>query len=519
MTRRIIYKNSCIICKISYYFPMQNCLFSWIGKTDLRVAGGGSDEGIGPIAQAASDIRFSDIVLLSDHSAQQTEIFVDWLKRRVTAKIFVKPVQLSSPMHFGEVYEKTRNVLKEFTAEKRSAELTFHVSPGTPVMAATWIIIAKTRFNATLIESSVPHGTKILSVPFDISADYLADLLKKPDEQLSEGLISNVPEFSLIIHRSAAMQLLVKQALRIARRSVTVLIQGESGTGKEGLAKAIHNASVRRGNFVPVNCGAIPEPLAEGLLFGYRKGSFTGADRDQPGYFEAASGGTLFLDEIGELPSYLQVKLLRVLQERRVQRIGEHHERNVDVRIIAATNRNLLQEVAAGSFREDLYFRLAVMVLDLPPLRERKEDINPLIDHFLGRINDEAAALQPGYQAKHISVAARNRLKQYSWPGNIRELENVLERLAIWTEKKVIAEDEVKAALRQFNKGLTEVLGRPIGNGFRLDNLLKEVEKHYMERALRETGGNKSKAANLLGFNHYQTFTKRLEKFLELDDI
>jgi DNA-binding NtrC family response regulator len=491
---------------------MSKYLFSWIGKTDLRVAGGSGDEGIGPVAQAASDITFSDIVLLSDHSTELTELFVNWLKRRVAAKILVRPLQLSNPMHFGEVYEGTRNVLREFTADKRSADLTFHVSPGTPVMAATWIILAKTCFNATLIESSVPHGTRILSVPFDISADYLADLLKKPDDQLSGGLISNAPEFSLIIHRSAAMQLLLKQAHKVARRGVTVLIQGESGTGKEGLARAIHDASSRRGKFIPVNCGAIPEQLADGLLFGYRKGAFTGADRDQPGYFEAANGGTLFLDEIGELPSYLQVKLLRVLQERRVQRIGEHHERDVDVRIIAATNRNLLQEVAAGTFREDLYFRLAVMVLDLPPLRERKEDINPLIDHILGRINKEATAMQPGYQAKQISVVARNRLKRYSWPGNIRELENVLERLAIWTEKKIITEDEVKATLRQFDKGLAEVLDRPIGNGFRLDSLLKEVEKHYVERALRETGGNKSKAATMLGFNHYQTFTKRLEK-------
>jgi transcriptional regulator with PAS, ATPase and Fis domain len=317
------------------------------------------------------------------------------------------------------------------------------------------------------------------------------------------------------------MQRILQRAHTVSLRNVSVLIQGETGTGKELVAREIHDASLRKGKpFVPVNCGAIPDQIAESLLFGHGKGAFTGADRNHVGVIEAANGGTLFLDEIGELPLQLQVKLLRALQEKEIHPIGETKTRKIDVRVIAATNRNLLVEVEAGRFREDLYFRLAVAVLELPPIRQREGDITLLTDHFLELINREFAEGQPGYRAKKISAAALNVLKRHSWPGNVRELENVLKRAAIWSEGVTITETDIQDAIlsQPLRQGVDGVLGRPFDDAFNLDRVLHEVEKHYLERALQEASGNKTKAAAIIGFDNYQTFTNRLSKVRETKD-
>ena len=212
------------------------------------------------------------------------------------------------------------------------------------------------------------------------------------------------------------------------------MIEGESGTGKELLAKAIANEGVRKEKpFRVINCGAIPSELLESELFGHEKGSFSGAIKDRAGYFEEADKGTLFLDEIGELPLSAQVKLLRVLQECEVARVGSSRPRKVDVRIIAATNRDLAEEVRKGRFREDLFYRLAVVVLKIPSLRQREGDIGLLVDALLRRVNEECAE-EPGYIQKKISAGARNLLLNHPWPGNVRELQNTLRRAAIWSE-------------------------------------------------------------------------------------
>ena len=273
--------------------------------------------------------------------------------------------------------------------------LTFHLSPGTPAMAAVWIILAKTRFPADLIESSAKHGVRTVSVPFDISAEFIPNLLRGPDERLEKataGLPPETPEFADIIYQSDAMARVITRARRVAPRSVPVLIQGESGTGKELLARAIHGASLRQDKpFMAVNCGAIPAELAESELFGHEKGAFTGADGARVGYFEAANNGTLFLDEVGELSPSSQVKFLRILQDGKVLPVGATDHREVDVRIIAATNRSLAREVAAGRFREDLFYRLAVADLKLPALRDRTGDLNLLVDRLLQQVNEENA--------------------------------------------------------------------------------------------------------------------------------
>ena len=312
------------------------------------------------------------------------------------------------------------------------------------------------------------------------------------------------------------MQRVVLKARRIAPRSIPVLIEGESGTGKELFARAIHDASPRKDKpFVAINCGAIPAELVESELFGHEKGAFTGATAARVGHFEAAHQGTIFLDEIGELPKEMQVKLLRTVQEGEVKRIGATKARQVDIRIIAATNRNLIDEVAAGSFREDLFYRLAVAVIKLPPLRERDGDVSLLIDQFLERINQESGN-EPGYKQKKISASARNILLQHSWPGNVRELQNTLTRAAVWSVDEELGEEDIREALLPVpaaGKGKELILNQPLGEGINLPEIMKTVAVHYLERGLAETHGNKTKAAEILGLPSYQTLTNWLKKY------
>lgn len=497
---------------------MSGVLVAWIGHTDLRAAEGIPEAGVGPIAQAVVSRPFDEVVLLSDHPADSTSRYVEWLKRHGARDVNATSVALSSPTQFGEIYEQAAQVTERVRKVHGSdVRLTFHLSPGTPAMAAVWIILAKTRFPAELIESSREHGVRTASVPFDISADFIPDLLRRPDEaleRLSAGLPPEAPEFSSIVHRSQVMRRVIARARLVAPRSGSVLIEGESGTGKELLARAIHRASSRREeSFVPVNCGAIPSELVESELFGHEKGAFTGADRAHVGYFEAASGGTLFLDEIGELPPRAQVKLLRVLQEGEVVRVGATKPIAINVRIIAATNRSLTTEIREGRFREDLFYRLAVAVLLLPPLRDRQGDVSLLIDRLLSQVNDESAD-EPGYQKKVLSAGARNVLLSHPWPGNVRELLNTIRRAAIWSPGQSIRTEDIRdALLPAIGDPTRDVLNRPLGDGLKLPEILTMVVRHYLSRAIEEAGGNKTKAAELVGLPSYQTFTNWMSRY------
>ena len=497
---------------------MQNLLLAWIGRTDLRAAEKDSKVGLGPIAQALESRTFQHVYLLNNYPDDEVCIYVHWLESRSAVPISVHKVKLTSPTEFGEIYQAATAVIEEaLLTQGKNSKLTFHLSPGTPAMAAVWILLAKARYPAELIESSIEQGVRTVSIPFDISADFIPALLQKSDERLerlSAGLPPEAPEFEHIIHRSLPMHRVVAKARRIAMRSVPVLIEGESGTGKELLARAIHSASPRHDRpFVAVNCGAIPAELVESEFFGHKKGSFTGATQDRKGYFEAANGGTLFLDEIGELPLLAQVKILRVLQEKEVVKVGDTRPTSLDVRIIAATNRNLMQEVSAGHFRADLYYRLAVAVLLLPPLREREGDISLMIDHFLEQINRESKE-EPGYINKKFSATARNIMLSYPWQGNARELFNVIHRAAVWSTGELITEDDFREILLPIQPSETQV-PQPLslGNGVNLPELLAKIIRDHLVSALKETGGNKTKAASLLGLPNYQTLTNWLEKY------
>jgi transcriptional regulator with PAS, ATPase and Fis domain len=490
-----------------------------VGKTDLKAPAESEAVGIGPIAQALDARPFDSVTLLSDYSEKVVSPYVKWLGARATARVEVAHEKLSGPTQFGEIYQAAvRGVQQAMDgAPSRDVALTFHLSPGTPAMAAVWILLGKTRFPAELIESSREHGVRTASVPFDIAADFIPDLLRDQDQRLRTASAGDPPEtseFADIIHRSRVMERLILHARRVAPRTVPVLIEGESGTGKEMLARAIHRASPRRDRlFVPVNCGAIPGDLVESQLFGHEKGAFTGAHEQRKGYFETADGGTLFLDELGELPAAAQVKLLRVIQEGEVARLGATKPVKVDVRIIAATNRTLTQEIADGRFREDLFYRLAVAVLNIPPLRERTGDIGLLVERLLLQVNREAA-LELDYLEKKISAGAKNLISAHSWPGNVRELLNTLRRAAIWSEGATIsAEDLREALLPAAASARGDLLRRPLGGGFNIQNLLKEVAQTYLRRAMEEAHGNKTKAAELVGLPSYQTLTNWLSKY------
>ncbi|HXW04693.1 MAG TPA: sigma-54 dependent transcriptional regulator [Vicinamibacterales bacterium] len=318
-------------------------------------------------------------------------------------------------------------------------------------------------------------------------------------------------QFSNIIGRSDAMLAVFELVETIAPTTSTVLITGESGTGKELVARAIHFNSPRKDRpFVALNCGAVSETLLDSELFGHMRGSFTGADTNRKGLIEVAEKGTIFLDEIGEMTPLLQVKLLRVLQERRFRRLGGTEEVEADIRIIAATNRDLSKMVADGTFREDLYYRINVIPLRLPALRERVEDIPLLAEHFVLRF-----ASQMGKPVGGISGAALNCLKAYSWPGNIRELENAIERAVALERTPSILVDSLPEAVRAAASvaALPQTAAEAFPDvGFDLEQHVQHIEREYIAEALRRAGGVKVKAAELLGMS-FRSFRYYMKKY------
>jgi two-component system response regulator HupR/HoxA len=336
----------------------------------------------------------------------------------------------------------------------------------------------------------------------------LAGELKNANEMLSRENFRLKQEVEVLreqettfVFKSQAMADLLKLLDRVVKTDSTVLIQGETGTGKELLARYIHNRSLRRdGAFIPVNCGAVPADLIESAFFGHRKGSFTGASEDRKGYFELADKGTLFLDEIGEAPLDLQVKLLRVLQEGEIFRVGGQKARKVKVRIIASTNRNLAQMVENRRFRQDLFFRLNVFSIHVPPLRTRREDIAVLADYFLQRIGERLNKRIQGFEADVLS-----RLQAYSWPGNVRELENEIERLVILCD----SEQTITASMLSDRLKLGD--WRPERPGD-LKEQLAEMERQLILKALKEHRNNKTQAAEALGITR-QTIISKLKQY------
>ena len=358
-------------------------------------------------------------------------------------------------------------------------------------------VIVMTAFGTveTAVEAMKSGASDYLLKPFAlddlmITIDKVLELHALRDENVKlRAQLERRYDFEHIIGHSGKMQEVFDAARRVAPTRATVLLGGESGTGKGLLARAIHHHSPRRNApFTKISCSTIPENLMESELFGYEKGAFTGATQSHQGKFEQADGGTVFLDEIGDVPPAVQVKLLRVLQEREFERLGGSKTIHVDVRIIAATNQDLRAALEQGTFREDLYYRLNVVPISLPPLRERKEDIPYLLDHILTKFAGDA-----GNRMQLISQAAMEKLMAYHWPGNVRELENIIERSMVLARSETVEADDIR--LDHATRSSRSEAAAFLPEGMTLE----QYEQELIREALRRTGDNKSQAARLLG--------------------
>ncbi|OGB35301.1 MAG: Fis family transcriptional regulator [Burkholderiales bacterium RIFCSPLOWO2_12_FULL_61_40] len=487
-------------------------LISWIGNADHIASEDPSGSGSGPIATALlGGVRYDRICLLTNYGHERGVTFCAWLEKKcgyLDSAVDLQEIDLLSPIHYASIYNEVSKHLKNLGLPHDDVELTFHLSPGTPAMVAIWIMLAKTRFPAKLIQTSQKGGLESVDFPFDLANDFLPEFLQRSGERIDrliQGPTETAPHFSKIVHRSESVKKQIHLAQRIALHDVPVLILGETGTGKELFAEAIRASSERADKpFITVNCGAIAPELANSELFGHVKGAFTGAASHRKGHFQEAHGGTLFLDEVGDLPLETQVRLLRALQVKEVTPLGDSKPIKVDVRVIAATHRDLAADVATGHFREDLFHRLAVGILRLPPLREREGDIDLLVDTFLNQINADARG-KPEAQDKRLSIDARKILIAYAWPGNIRELYHSLLRAAIWSTGAEIQSDDVRSSLLQIQRLSDNVMGRPLSQGFDLQELLDEISRDYVNRALKQTADRRTLAAKLLGFANHQT--------------
>jgi two-component system response regulator PilR (NtrC family) len=381
--------------------------------------------------------------------------------------------------------------------------------------AAHTSVIMMTAYTSTktAIEAMRFGAYHYVSKPFDV--DELKVVVQKALEK-AELVDENVYlrreleakyRFSNIIGKSRRMQEIFSLIERVAKTNSTVLLQGESGTGKELIARAVHYASPRSAQrFLSINCGALPENLLESELFGHERGSFTGAIKEKKGLFQEAHRGTLFLDEIGEMAGAMQVKLLRALQEKTVRKVGGNREEAVDVRIIAATNRDLKSLVERDGFREDLYYRINVIPIVLPPLRQRREDIPLLADFFVKKCSREM-----GVPAKRITTEAMRFLESYDWPGNVRELENVIERaLALSSGEAITPEDVPSQLLSRTSQPLAGIF-LP-ADGLDLEAYLDQIRRQIMDEALERSGGVQTQAAELLGvsFRSFRYYAKKL---------
>lgn len=516
-------------------------LVQWIGHSDLRALAANSpkaqcdkimaevrgqlpqQDDLGPTKTLLSTQQFDEVRLLSNYPKDFNKWFASWLG----GKPQMVEVALGKPTDYAAIFQISNRELESLRASKAWAntDLYLHLSPGTPAMAAVWLLLGKTRFPASFYQTFAGESW-ITDVPFEL-IDVIPEVLRDPDAHL-QHLASQAPfeieGFEAIAGESLAIRDAVGRAKRAAMRSVSVLLLGESGTGKEMFAQAIHNASSRRDKKIKaINCAALSKSLLESELFGHCKGAFTGAESDRKGAFEVADGSTLFLDEVGECDLETQAKLLRVLQPitgegpgvRNVCRLGEEKDRKVDVRIIAATNKDLHEAIKNGDFREDLYYRLAMVSIHLPPLRDRKSDIPKIAEHLLGQLNQQFEADEPGYEHKSLSASATAFVKSHSWPGNVRQLYNALMQAAVLTDGKTIGRKELAASVGEMpetSDSMAGIMNRPLGDGFDIEEHLNTIHSLYLRRAMDEAHGVKAKAARLLGIKNYQTLDAQLKR-------
>lgn len=495
----------------------KNILLSWVGDYDLRDTLKKSGELYGAITSilTLSKINFQEVHLLSNRKNEQTKSFETWLNQHLTQSNCKVVIQIhyetenENPTDYKFIYQVVDKLIKKLDYENN--QLYFNITSGTPAMSATWLLLGTGVYDAILMQSSKERGVERIDLPYHIS---LKEKYDRKLIQLHSQILQTSPHFELIPAKSEAMKLAVNLAQLVAPSNVPLIIQGQTGTGKEVLANAIHKASTRSNKpLIAVNCGAIPESLIDAELFGHTSGAFTGADRERKGYFEVANGGTLFLDEVGELSLSAQVKLLRVLQQNEIIRVGSTKPIPIDVRVIAATHRDLLKMIDDGLFREDLFYRLAIGLIHLPKLKECKEDILPLAEMLLEETNRDLKH-SPNFIVKKFSCLAQHFLQQQTWPGNIRELKNTIIRAAVWNPNiDEITDKHLQQALIKRTSLITDVsinkiiLNEPVN----LHEVVQQTKIAYIRAALNFHDGNKSAAAKMLGLSNSQTLDNWLK--------
>ena len=475
---------------------VKKVVVSWVGKTDITAVSN-NDENGSAILTLLGHEKFDEIHILS-FGFENKEIFSfkEFVEKSKGINVFLHTAELSNPTDYKRIYDSERTLLNNL---KNKFEGKVHISAlltsGTPAMFAMWVVLSQQGYPVRLIQTRKNEDKR-----------YFVEELS-PDDLNEKTVHSvNLPKGPIM---SKELKRTYSDASLIAGKNIDVLIHGETGVGKELLAQHIHAKSGRKGNIVCVNCGAIPKELFESIFFGHEKGAFTSAINSSDGIFVKSNNGTLFLDEVGELSLDMQVKLLRVLEEKKVTKVGGEKSVPVVVRIVAATNRNLISMVNDGSFRKDLYFRIAGITLQIPPLREwDDESFEKIVSHEL----EAVCKIERMDYVLTISSAARDALRNYPWQGNIRELKSVLKRLAILARGKIIEVDDVMPSLLFPFVEAKSIDGNVFKKGFDVTVYLDEVKKDLVIKALIKTNNRVSEASKLLGLPQ-GTFSNWKKKF------
>ncbi|MGI2161037.1 sigma-54 dependent transcriptional regulator [Shewanella sp. SM95] len=496
-----------------------NILLTWLGNKDLENMQ--SDKGAAIVTLAIkSKIPFDKIVILSNKDEQLWPQFERYLKKQLAINqrpfhdIQVFKAHINSPIDYQSIAKTSEHWIAKLSDEAQT--LSINLTSGTPTMTTLSVLIGKGKPNTHFLQTTPDNQLIEVDIPLDFIHTYVKSAAKNIASSAS-ALSMHSTAFTALTAQSPAMKALIVKAQKIAAAEVPALILGETGTGKELMAHAIHKGSLRANKPIRiVNCGAFAQNLADSTLFGHKKGAFTGADKDYAGLFEQADGGTLFLDEVGELPLDIQVKLLRALQQGEINRLGDNKPIYLDVRIIAATHQDLQQQIAAGQFREDLFYRLAVGIIKMPALRERKQDIPKLVNQLISQIN-HVGSKHPQYQSKNICEKAIEFISNQAWPGNIRELWSTLNRACLWSDSSIITANDLADALLASHKPQQATdISMSLHDKVDIVQLTDDIQKNYVKAALKASGNVKKQATQMLGLKDHQTLTNWMKR-LQID--
>ena len=492
-----------------------NTLLTWLGKTDIDNMQQDQNAAISSIA-IKNPKQFDKIVILSNAWDSHWDSYVKWLKLRMLRMgrpdqdISIVRVHIETPIDYFSISQVSQKWINKLSSE--SSELFINVTSGTPAMSTISILLGKAKSNTHFLQATPKNEIILADIPIDFKSEYNSSVSRAVTSKAVSIPGSN-KAFENIVAVSKSMKTVIAKAKKLAPLDLPILVLGETGTGKEVISNAIHSSSSRHKKEIKtVNCGALPESLADSVLFGHVKGAFTGAIKDHKGLFEQADGGTLFLDEVGELTPEIQVKLLRALQQGEITRVGDDKTIVVDIRVIAATHRNLMKMVEDGDFREDLFYRLALGVIELPALRERIEDIEPLVIDLGNEINEGAQGYLD-YKGKNISEKGIKFIISQPWFGNVRELWNTLNRAFLLNDNEIISDNDIKSAMLIRNKTEDEQeVHLALGQVVDLSLITENIEKKYISAALKATGDVRKNAAEMLTMGNHQNLKNKMIK-------